>query len=174
MYEASLRPLKMLRTRNGLVLKTEKASNAAIPSLERLQQHCAAGGYLWEKAWAEKTTAAWDAIVAAAPSDVVLQIGSAPTPDQIKPFLQTAIRIARKPGLTTARRDHAVVAILRVYSELYGQKPPSPKNSQSATPAFIAKIEAAYQDLLPKGFGVSKSKGTMNRLIERSVPRRAP
>ena len=169
MYEASLRRLKVRRTESGFILKTLRSSNAAIPSLERLLQHSAEGGYLWEKAWAEKTVAAWDLIVAVAPPGFSVQIGATPAPGQIQPLLDEAIRLARKPRLTKERRDRAVIEILRVYRKLYGRPPPSPKGPRSATSVFIGKTEEAYQDLLPKGFGVSKSKGTLDRLIKLSV-----
>jgi hypothetical protein len=54
-----------------------------------------------------------------------------------------------------------VIAILRGYRQLF-RRPPTAK----PVSAFIASVEACYRDLLPrKGFNVSSSKKTLQRLI---------
>jgi len=167
-YEASLARLSVRRAGSALAYERAHAGNSAVSSIKRLQRHASKGGYHWEKAWLELSPAAFRAIVtaaAAAAERLSLPIGAAPEPSLIAPFLPKALEIASSAREWTSARDAAVIAILQVYQTIKGRKPPSPKNQNSDTIRFIQSIEDVYRPLLPRGFGVSRSKGTLDRLI---------
>lgn len=171
-YESSLARLSVRRTGSTLTYGRAHAGNSAVSSITRLQRHASKGGYHWEKAWLELSQGAFEAIVAAAAATaerLSLPIGAAPEPSLISPLLPKALEIASSAREWTSERDAAVVAILKVYQKIKGRKPPSPKNANSDTIRFIQLIEGLYRPLLPRGFGVSRSKGTLDRLIAQAV-----
>jgi hypothetical protein len=169
-YEATLRQLKIHRKAGKITYEYISATGGALSSLRRLDRHAARGGYQWNKAWAELSPAARTAIVSALPAGFPLPLGKAPDPNLIRPFIPVAMQRARLPQTTTLERDKAVIAILRTYMKVYQKKPPSPTGPRSKTIMFITEIENAYRDLLPEGFGVSRSKATLDRLIKRAWP----
>ena len=167
-YEDSLARIHVRRTGSTLTYGRTRVGNSAVPSIKRLQTHVSKGGYHWEKAWLELSPGAFEAVVAAAATTaerLSLPIGAAPEPSSISPLLPKALEIASSAREWTSERDAAVVAILKVYRKIKGRKPPSPKNENSGTIQFIQAIEGLYRPLLPRGFGVSRSKGTLDRLI---------
>ena len=90
---------------------------------------------------------------------------STPTPDKIAPLIPAALAAARKNTRRLIERDDAVVSVLITYQLVYGEEPTVKRAAW-----FIEKIEKLYSDLLPqKGFGVTRSIKTFQRLIERSI-----
>ncbi len=169
MYASSREQLKVARHDGVVRIDRMPATDEVTSPLAKLLRHCEKGGYLWKKAWVELTPAARTMILSSLPRGTELPIGRAPDKDLIAPFIAAAIAKGRRPRITTSERDTAVIAILRAYRTLYGTKPPSPKGSSAKTPQFIAEIERAYREILPEGFGVNRSKATMDRLIKRAA-----
>jgi hypothetical protein len=179
MYATSLRRIKVHRKGRKLAYERVTAGNLAVASLRRLQRHVGKDGYHWTKAWAELTPVARKLIFSVSPEPLTIAIGKVPNPAVIAPLLPAALQRASSPRTWTSERDQAVIAILQVYQSLYKRKPFNPKrpgNRSNKTLSFIKAVEKAYARPLPDGFGVSRSKATLNRLIrlasDSSVPNR--
>lgn len=170
MFAASLSRRKIHRKAGKFVYEQVPSTKAAISSLRRLERHALKGGYQWEKAWAELTPAARKAVQSALGAGFAFPIGSAPKPDLVRLRIAAAMEAARIPRASTLERDVAVVAVLRAYVAFYRKKPPSPTGPRSNTVLFITEVEKAYRHLLPNGFGVSRSKATLDRLIKQAWP----
>lgn len=171
-YEASLRRIKARQRGSKFEYQRLSTGNSAVAALKRLQRHGVKGaGYHWAKTWLELPPAAFKAIISAAEGPLSMPIGVAPDPALIVPLLPKALQFASSPRDWTIERDLAVVAILRVYQKLRGRKPKNPKNQDSDALDFIRQIEGRYARLLPEGFGVSRSKGTLHRLIKLATER---
>lgn len=199
-FENSLRRLKVYREGPHYIYQRVLAGKSAVPALRRLQRHAEAGGYLWAKAWAEAPPIVHELVFAAAMRPISIPILGAPDPETVAPFIPGALTLASAPRARTAERDEAVIAILRAYQTLYGSRPTNPapkrllKNRNEAskidadpprppkiarrrrhlsTVEFIRQIEIVFEKLLPEGFGVSRSKATLHRLIKQAS-REAP
>lgn len=194
-YENSLRRLRARRKETHHVYERLPAGKSAVAGLRRLQRHAKSGGYLWRKAWTEAPPIARELVFASAKRPISIPILSAPDPETVAPFIPEALKLASAPRARTAERDEAVIAILRAYQTLYDSRPtnPSPrrplnnnkeaKNIDAVAPRpptvvrrrrrlstveFIRQIEIAFEKLLPEGFGVSRSKVTLHRLIKQA------
>jgi hypothetical protein len=194
-YENALHRSKVHRKGPHYIFERVAAGKSAVAALRRLQRNAEAGGYLWTKAWAEAPPIVHELIFAAAMRPIEMSILAAPDPETVAPFIPRALKLASAPRARTAERDQAVIAILRAYQALYDSRPtnPSPKrtlkNSKEAknidvassrppkilrrrrrfsTVEFIRQIEIAFEKLLPEGFGVSRSKATLHRLIRQA------
>jgi hypothetical protein len=194
-YENTLRRFRVRRKGAHYVYDRLSAGKSAVAALRRLQRHAVAGGYLWTKAWAEAPPIVHELIFASAKRPISIPILGAPDPDTVAPFIPEALKLASAPRARTAERDEAVIATLRAYQTLYDSRPANPapkrplKNSKVAkgldvaasrpptlvrrrrrlsTVEFIRKIEIAFEKLLPEGFGVSRSKATLHRLIKQA------
>ena len=141
------------------------APGKAVRSLERLERTAKSGGYVWAKAWSELTPAAYSVLLRANPGKPVPIHAGAPTPDKIAHLIPAALTAARKNTRRLIERDDAVVSVLIAYRVVYGKEPTVKRAAW-----FIEKIEKLYSDLLPqKGFGITRSIKTFQRLIERSI-----
>jgi hypothetical protein len=194
-YENALHRSKVHRKGPHYIFERVAAGKSAVAALRRLQRHAEAGGYLWRKAWAEAPPIVHELIFAAAMRPIEMSILAAPDPETVAPFIPGALKLASAPRARTAERDQAVIAILRAYQTLYDSRPTNPapkrplKNSKEAknidvaasqppkilrkrrrlsTVEFIRQIEIAFEKLLPEGFGVSRSKATLHRLIRQA------
>lgn len=193
-YENSLRRLKIHRGRQHYAYERVPAGKSAVAALRRLQRHAEAGSYLWTKAWTEAPPVVHELIFAAAMRPIEMPILTAPDPETVAPLISGALKLASAPRTRTAERDQAVIAILRAYQTLYDSRPTNPGpirplNSTAATNSgvvasrsptirrrprrlstveFIRKIEIVFEKLLPEGFGVSRSKATLHRLIKQA------
>jgi len=194
-YENSLRRRRARRKRTHHVYERLPAGKSAVAGLRRLQRHAKSGGYLWTKAWAEAPPIVHELVFAAAMIPISIPILGAPDPETVAPFIPEALKLASAPRARTAERDEAVIAILRAYQTLYDSRPTnlSPRrplnNSKEAknidaaasrpptivhrrrrlsTVEFIRRIEIAFEKLLPEGFGISRSKATLHRLIKQA------
>jgi hypothetical protein len=194
-YENALRRIKVHRRRSHYVYERVPAGKSAVAGLRRLQRHMRSGGYLWTKAWAEAPPIVHELIFAAAKRPISIPILGAPDPDTVAPFIARALKLASDPRARTVERDQAVIAILRAYQTLYDSRPTNPAPKQPlkirneahnidaapsrppkiprrrrrlSTVEFIRQIEIAFEKLLPEGFGVSRSKATLHRLIKQA------
>jgi hypothetical protein len=141
------------------------APGKAVRSLERLERTAKSGGYVWAKAWSELVPAAYSALLGANPGKPVPIHAGAPTPDKIAHLIPAALTAARKNTRRLLERDDAVVSVLIAYRLVYGKEPTVKRAAW-----FIERIEKLYSDLLPqKGFGITRSIKTFQRLIERSI-----
>jgi hypothetical protein len=141
------------------------APGKAVRSLERLERTAKSGGHVWAKAWSQLVPAAYSALLAANPGKPVPIHAGAPTPDKIAHLIPAALTAARKNTRRLIERDDAVVSVLIVYRLVYGEEPTVKRAAW-----FIEKIEKIYSDSLPqKGFGITRSSKTFQRLIERSI-----
>jgi hypothetical protein len=137
----------------------------AVRSLERLERTAKSGGYVWSKAWSELTPAAYGMLLRANPGKPVPIHAGAPTPDKIGHLIPAALATARKTTRRLIERDDAVVSVLIAYRAVYGEEPTVKRAAW-----FIERIEKLYSELLPqKGFGITRSMKTFQRLIERSI-----
>jgi hypothetical protein len=194
-YENTLRRHKVRRKGPNYIYERVPAGKSSAAVLRRLQRHAQSGAYLWTKAWAEAPPIVHELIYAAARRSISIPILGAPDPETVAPFIPEALKLASTPRARTAERDEAVIAILRAYQTLYNSRPTNPapkrplKNSKVAkgldvaasrpptvvrrrrrlsTVEFIRQIEIAFEKLLPEGFGVSRSKATLHRLIKQA------
>jgi hypothetical protein len=192
-YENALRRFKIHREGSHYVYVRVPAGKSAVAGLQRLQRRAESGGYLWTKAWAEAPPIVHELIFAAAMKPISIPILGAPDAETVASFIPGALKLASTPRARSAERDQAVIAILRAYQTLYDSRPTNPapkrpiKNSKEAknievaasrppkilrrrrrlsTVEFIREIEIAFGKLLPEGFGVSRSKATLHRLIK--------
>lgn len=200
-YEHSLHSLKVRREGPHLVYERVPADNSAVRGLLRLQRAAKAGGYLWNKAWAEATETVRNHIYTAANGPITVPVFTAPNSELIAPLIPAALQLARAPRTRTSERDQAVIAILHAYQKIYNRRPlnPGPKRPRKETitgkasgttgtlrpvPShklpglttieFIHAVEQAFEQLLPEGFGVSRSKATLHRLIKTASETFAP
>lgn len=200
-YEHSLHSLKVRREGQHFVYERVPADNSAVRGLLRLQRAADAGGYLWNKAWAEATDPVRNLIYAAANGPITIPVLRAPDRNLIAPLIPAALQLARAPRTRTAERDQAVIAILHAYQKIYNTRPlnpgprrprketitgkasgrtatlwpaPSHKHPGLTTIEFIHAVEKAFEQLLPRGFGVSRSKATLHRLIKTASEALAP
>jgi hypothetical protein len=145
--------------------KPRIAPGKAVRCLERLERTAKSGGYVWAKAWSELTPAAYGVFLRANPGKPVPIHAGAPTPDKIAHLIPAALAAARKNTRRLIERDEAVVSVLIAYRLVYGKGPTVKRAAW-----FIERIEKLYSDLLPqKGFGITRSIKTFQRLIERSI-----
>ncbi len=200
-YEHSLHSLKVHRKGRHIIYERVPADKSAVRGLLRLQRAAKTGGYLWPKAWAEATETVRTLIYAAANGPIKLPVFTAPDRELIAPLIPAALQLARVPRSRTAERDQAVIAILHAYQKIYNRQPSNlgprrpekrtitgeasgttgtrrpelnPKLPGLTTIEFIHAVEEAFEQLLPDGFGVSRSKGTLHRLIKTASESFAP
>ena len=158
-----MRAIEMRRDRNGIILRSRSTTKQVMPALERLKRTGKTGGYRWQKAWTEMPPSALGYIWQAAPDGFALPIGVAPKPKLILTLLPAAMGRARQATVSKGERDRAVLAILNAYKLATGEEP-----TAKPAEAFIARVENCYHGLLPNGFGVSRSKATLQKLIMKS------
>ena len=170
-YYQSGHGLKVRKHKGHVIIAPAVTSKKAIGDLHRLAR--AKGDYAWAKAWHEMSRVARRAIVDASNGRVPRSRYDpdflyVPLRADIDPLIDRAIQEARESAqkYTTAKpeRDRAVVAILRVYRYLTGNRP-----TAKPAEAFVSKIESFYSELLPDGFEGWRSKATLQKLILASL-----
>lgn len=169
--QQSRRLVTKLKQIKGHVIRQAQPTPTDTHWLKKLQSKLHSSHYVWTKAWAARPPGAIEVFARAHPGKPVPIFAATPSPAEIQPLLDAAIKFAARPtSPSQERRDEVIVALLIAYGITTGKKPTLSRSPRNPTMKFMKSVERAYKDFLPNGFKIPwNSHSKLERLRTRAV-----